>query len=65
MKITIEPDLSTSVEYFFAYPPKSFKNQSQATKILKIPLQQRDYDWGNKMKKVIALKGCLKIWIII
>ncbi|NCP83808.1 MAG: DUF262 domain-containing protein [Bacteroidetes bacterium] len=60
MKITIEPDLSTSVEYFFAYPPKSFKNQSQATKILKIPLQQRDYDWGNKDEEGNSIEGLLE-----
>ncbi len=48
MKITIEPDLTTSSEYLFAYPFKLFKNQTSPTKFLKIPLQQRDYDWGNE-----------------
>lgn len=60
MKITIEPDLSTSVEYFFASPAKNFKNQSQATKILKIPLQQRDYDWGNKDQEGNSIEGLLE-----
>lgn len=60
MKITIEPDLSTSVEYFFASPAKTFKNQSQSTKILKIPLQQRDYDWGNKDEEGNSIEGLLE-----
>lgn len=60
MKITIEPDLSTSVEYFFASPAKTFKNQSQSTKVLKIPLQQRDYDWGNKDEEGNSIEGLLE-----
>jgi hypothetical protein len=60
MKITIEPDLSTSVECFFAFPFKTFKNQSKSTEILKIPLQQRDYDWGKKDEDGNSIEGLLE-----
>ena len=46
MKITIEPDLATSSEHFFAYPYKQFKNQNDTTVLLTVPLQQREYEWG-------------------
>jgi uncharacterized protein with ParB-like and HNH nuclease domain len=46
MKITIESDLATSSSHFFAWKPKKFNNQIQPTEYIKIPLAQRDYDWG-------------------
>ena len=46
MKITIESDLATSASHFFAWKPKKFNNQKYPTEYIKIPLAQRDYDWG-------------------
>lgn len=46
MKITIESDLATSISHFFAWKPKKFNNQNNPTEYFKIPLAQRDYDWG-------------------
>jgi hypothetical protein len=60
MKITIEPDLCTAIDYFFANPSKTFKNQNNCTNFLKIPLQQRDFDWGNKDEDGSCIEGLLE-----
>jgi|GEM_PF-4518884 len=59
MKISIQDSVITSKDLLFANPPKKFRSQEQDTIFLYVPLQQKDYEWGNTDADNTAIEDLL------
>ena len=55
MKITIEPKLINAKDHLFSISPVQFQDQKKLTKSFIVPIQQREYTWGEKIDHIEAL----------